>query len=189
MEISELSLPAHSRRVSYEIGEDGKVLVLRNEPQQKDSLLTSLGGKWEGCKIELGQLNSIQLSRNSRFQDILKDNPFVSIHAPPPRPDLRRKTKCNCKKSKCLKLYCDCFSNGLFCSKDCECANCANLEINSKRLEALREDATIKRPEGKGCKCTKSNCQKKYCDCYNRGNKCGVNCACENCENGAPERS
>ena len=134
MEISELTLPAHARRVSYEIDEQGKAVILRSEPERKESLLNSLGGKWEGCKIELGQLNSIQLSQNSRFQDILKDNPFVSIRSPPPRPDNQRKLKCNCRKSKCLKLYCDCFSNGLFCSKDCECANCANLEMNSKRL-------------------------------------------------------
>lgn len=186
MEISELSLPAHLKRVSYEIGEEGKVVMVRSEAE-RETMLSSLFGRWEGCKIELGQLNSIQLSRNSRFQDILKDNPFVSIHAPPARPEARRKLKCNCRKSKCLKLYCDCFSNGLFCSKDCECANCANLEINSKRLETLREDAS-KRSEAKGCKCTKSNCQKKYCDCYNRGLKCGQNCSCENCENG-PQNS
>ena len=23
--------------------------------------------------------------------------------------------KCNCKKSKCLKLYCECFSQGIYC--------------------------------------------------------------------------
>ena len=62
---------------------------------------------------------------------MLKDNPFVSIQTPPPRPqDTRRKLKCNCKKSKCLKLYCECFANQLFCSKECECQNCANVELN-----------------------------------------------------------
>ena len=82
----------------------------------------------------MGQLNSIQLTRNSRFQDMLKDNPFVSIQTPAPRPEQRRKLKCNCKKSKCLKLYCECFSNQLFCSSECECCNCANVELNAKRL-------------------------------------------------------
>lgn len=83
-------------------------------------MLTQLFGKWEGCKIELGQLNSIQLTRNNRFQDMLKDNPFVSIQAPESRPsEARRKLKCNCRKSKCLKLYCECFASGEFCGKEC----------------------------------------------------------------------
>ena len=29
--------------------------------------------------------------------------------------------KCNCKKSKCLKGYCDCFASGGFCLPSCEC--------------------------------------------------------------------
>lgn len=40
--------------------------------------------------------------------------------------------KCNCKKSKCLKLYCDCFAAGLGCTPECncfECKNCPNTSI------------------------------------------------------------
>lgn len=33
--------------------------------------------------------------------------------------------KCNCKNSKCLKLYCDCFSAGKYCD-DCNCTDCLN---------------------------------------------------------------
>lgn len=35
---------------------------------------------------------------------------------------------CNCKKSKCLRLYCVCFQNGGTCSKECSCNNCLNRE-------------------------------------------------------------
>lgn len=35
---------------------------------------------------------------------------------------------CNCKKSRCLKLYCDCFAVGKCCTKDCNCINCLNTE-------------------------------------------------------------
>jgi len=31
---------------------------------------------------------------------------------------------CNCRKSKCLKLYCECFSNGRKCTSKCDCFSC-----------------------------------------------------------------
>jgi hypothetical protein len=38
---------------------------------------------------------------------------------------------CHCKKSQCLKLYCDCFANGTFCN-GCACIDCKNLESNAQ---------------------------------------------------------
>lgn len=40
--------------------------------------------------------------------------------------------KCNCKKSRCLKLYCDCFAAGVPCS-DCNCEVCENIAHSSAR--------------------------------------------------------
>ena len=40
--------------------------------------------------------------------------------------DDKKDCKCNCKNSKCLKMYCDCFTNRGFC-KGCNCVNCHNL--------------------------------------------------------------
>lgn len=128
-------MPPNATRVTFEITPKGDVTIVSREGEKKENMLSQLFGKWEGCKIELGQLNSIQLTRNNRFQDMLKDNPFVSIQAPEPRgSELKKRLKCNCKKSKCLKLYCECFSNGLFCGKECECTSCANVELNARKL-------------------------------------------------------
>jgi hypothetical protein len=33
------------------------------------------------------------------------------------------------------------------------------------------------------CNCTKSNCRKKYCECYKGGKECSWMCRCVNCEN------
>lgn len=33
---------------------------------------------------------------------------------------------CNCKKSQCLKNYCECYNYGVGCSRDCSCNDCRN---------------------------------------------------------------
>jgi len=39
------------------------------------------------------------------------------------------RSTCKCAKSRCLKLYCDCFQSGRMCDPaECECKSCMNLE-------------------------------------------------------------
>ena len=100
--------------------------------------------------------------------------------------------KCNCKKSKCLKLYCECFANGLLCV-DCSCNNCHNVEkYNNERSEII-EQIKSRNPEifntTLSCNCTKSNCEKKYCGCYNQGQTCNEECKCVDCKNQIKNKS
>ena len=47
------------------------------------------------------------------------------------------KKNCNCKNSKCLKLYCECFASGEYC-KNCNCNGCCNnMENESVRKETI----------------------------------------------------
>ena len=56
---------------------------------------------------------------------------------------------CTCPKSKCLKLYCECFSRGIYC-EDCNCINCHNtLEFENIRKEVM--SSTLERNPNAFC--------------------------------------
>lgn len=53
-------------------------------------------------------------------------------------PGVVRRKHCNCSKSQCLKLYCECFANGEFC-QNCTCKDCFNnLQYEDERQRAIR---------------------------------------------------
>ena len=105
------------------------------------------------------------------------------------------KIKCTCSKTGCLKKYCACFANGIACD-GCECKNCENIGIkksnNDNENVYNREDklnnfssVRIQSPKNQRiiCNCTKSNCTKKYCECFKQGFNCNSLCRCVECKN------
>lgn len=112
-----------------------------------------------------------------------------------------RKSSCNCKRSRCLKLYCECFAAEKYCN-GCNCQDCKNTpQFESIRAEAIKATRAknphafkprfatkiLGSPDGTGhnmgCRCKRSACLKKYCECFEAGVVCGEKCKCQNCQN------
>lgn len=45
---------------------------------------------------------------------------------------------CNCSRTNCLKLYCECFRLGSFCNSLCKCKECANTKDNKSQVQATK---------------------------------------------------
>ena len=103
-------------------------------------------------------------------------------------------SRCNCKKSKCLKLYCECFASLRYCA-GCNCHDCNNTKAHETAREgaikATRErnssafvtKVNSNRGHATGCHCKNSLCLKKYCECFQAGAYCASNCKCLSCQN------
>ncbi|XP_014812971.1 PREDICTED: tesmin [Calidris pugnax] len=112
----------------------------------------------------------------------------------------KSKKPCNCTKTQCLKLYCDCFANGDFCN-NCNCSNCYNNQLHeSERFQAIKacldrnpeaflpkigkgKPGEIKPHHNKGCNCKRSGCLKNYCQCFEAKIMCSSICKCIDCKN------
>ena len=122
----------------------------------------------------------------------------------------KEKNCCTCTKTKCIKKYCECFAIGKYCI-GCHCVGCLNkpnfnkneneetnqnlnTENNNQNINYnnIINNINISNNENLNqndisfisCTCSKSFCNKKYCECFKAGKKCSEKCRCLHCLNG-----
>lgn len=128
---------------------------------------------------------------------------LTALHAV--TPEAGEIVRCNCKRSKCLKLYCDCLRVNKYC-EGCNCTECSNTETHSSVRNAAVASIIERNPDAfkaritedplslskehlQGCHCKKSACLKKYCECFSASAVCTERCKCSDCANGGGSNS
>lgn len=87
---------------------------------------------------------------------------------------------CNCRRSKCVKLYCACFAAARACNERCKCdkVQCGNGGLGHSR----DYDSPRTPPHPQPCRCKRSRCLKRYCECFSNQRNCS-DCKCVGCQN------
>lgn len=166
-----------NRYIQKVTGEDIRKLFEDTEPPKRPILRREENSN---CQPFLESTNSNSLSRieneiSNCYSTATKKTPDFSVNSN------QVATHCSCNKTKCLKMYCSCFSNGVPCGPRCECNECKNTPEMHENL-ALEQCLPQAKQES-CCSCKMTYCEKNYCTCSRNQQGCSKLCTCYSCKN------
>jgi len=146
--------------------------------QEQTSLARQTEVEAQSLRLPLGQCDGVIMKQYIATTPVAK-RAIKRAHRPSSAARKRLLAAvCNCSRSRCLKLYCECFKVGVRCGAGCKCTNCQNVQ-GIPGAPKLKKNATVK----KGCTCTQSKCAKNYCMCFGAQRACSELCRCKGCDN------
>jgi len=162
-----------------------------NDPNEKINYIKNKDQ--EIPKINLNEKGAFSLLVNNNINN--KNNMNINYIKADSNNIPNARIHCTCKKTRCIKKYCECFSSGILCY-NCKCENCENKpyfienknnlikknEENNDIIE-LNEDLDEEEKKLIICTCSKSGCNKNYCECFKAKVKCNSKCRCIKCLN------
>lgn len=86
----------------------------------------------DGAAIKYRGKGKKTIAKENALREEMEATPLT--HRPPELVDF----KCKCTKSRCLKMYCECFTSGYFCGPHCNCTGCSNTEENQQEVREAR---------------------------------------------------
>jgi len=171
---------------------------------------TVVSGGIAGAHQNPGSASTNRSFPTPRYPKFLSPSPHIlasssAYKGSSKSPASTERNPCNCKKCKCLKLYCECFAAELYCD-NCNCNDCNNTPEFDNVRDKARKDTTAKNPNAfkkkisdmesptstsfsphqghnMGCRCKKSSCLMKYCECFQSNVFCAGKCKCADCKN------
>ena len=130
-------------------------------------------------------LNNLQNEKEDFFQDKKENKNYPGLFNYQNIPEKNNKNFNfnENNKTQCNRKYCECYNSGNYCV-DCNCKNCNNKPPENSYTNKRPSDEQSKiKKEKVICTCTKSGCNKNYCECFKIGQKCSALCRCIGCEN------
>ena len=125
----------------------GSMNIQSHVMRRKDSKFNPLIQKESSHQQHYSEHQSTNNARmNYRMHELLHSNRSTATSAtftqsqdtPNDSTPPTSSTGCTCKKSKCLKLYCQCFALSQLCGDKCVCTSCENKSGNEKKIEAAK---------------------------------------------------
>lgn len=171
--------------------------VIQEEQTPQKEISSELKSKKSGSKSS----KSKQKSALSQTRKIKTISIPTSSKKKNYRRNVNKSKRCHCSQSRCLRLHCVCFKNQVLCSPECGCIGCLNNEANKDLVEKIHKETQEINPHAfelriievtvnkkkvritRGCKCSKNNCNKNYCECKRLGVVCSSACDCKTCFN------